>query len=339
MRILIVSDAWHPQVNGVVRSLEYTKKYLEEFGHDVILETPNLWPSTPLPNYNEIHIPFFMLKQLYKKLDSYNIDVLHIATEGSLGLAARRWAHKNNFQYTTAFHTMLPDYIKKRFPFISLSQLWRFEYFFHHKAHAVFVPTDSVAQLLKDKGLKNTIIWARGVDTNIFKPFPKKMNLKSPIWLYVGRMAIEKNIESFLTLKLPGTKLLVGDGPLLSSLKKQYTDALFVGKAQGQELVQYYNEADIFVFPSKTDTFGLVILEALACGKPVAAFNVAGPKDIIGNHPIGYISDELEMSCKQVLEISPSHCRDFALKYDWKVKIREFERNLIDINGKNISCL
>ncbi len=337
MRILIVSDTWHPQTNGVVSVLHYTQKYLSHFGHEVILETPNQWRSIPLIGYKEIRLALFKPKSFYKKLDSYSIDALHIATEGPLGIAARHWAHKRGIKYTTAFHTLFPEYIKKRIPILPLKWLWNLEYIFHHKAYFIFTSTQSITNILLEKGLKNIKVCPFGVDTNFFRPLPKKQSFPSPVWLYVGRMAIEKNVEAFLNLDLPGTKLLVGDGPLLSKFKKQYPYAHFVGKAKGEALVQYYNDSDILVFPSQTDTFGLVILEALACGKPVAAFNVTGPKDILTHPSIGYINDDLKTSCEEALKISPSHCRNFALSYDWKVRIKAFEQNLIDINGKKIT--
>ncbi len=336
MRILIVSDAWHPQTNGVVYTLQYLRQYLQSFGHEVLLETPSDKFSLPLIGYKEIRLSLFRPKNLFKKLDAYNIDALYIATEGPLGWAVRQWAHKRNIQYVTAFYTLFPEYIKKRLPFIPRSWLWKFESVFHHKARKTFVPSQSIAHLLKSNGFKNVITCPCGVNSSLFKPAAKKLSLPSPVWLYVGRMAIEKNIESFLKLNLAGTKLLVGDGPLLTKLKKKYPNAVFVGKAMGEELVQYYNEADIFVFPSKTDTFGMVILEALACEKPVAAYNTAGPCDILTSPQIGYLSDDLKESCLKLLDKPTSHCREFALNYDWAKVIKTLESHLIDIHGNKV---
>ncbi len=332
-RILIVTDAWHPQINGVVRTIEYMTKYLEQFGFEVILETPEGHFSVPTPTYKEIRLSLFNPLKLYKKLDAYNADYIHIATEGSLGMAARRWAQKRKYQYTTAFHTMLPDYIKKRFGFIPIKWLWLWEKWFHKNATYCLVPTKSVCNILINNGFTNVSIWSRGVDIDKFKPLPKQKNYPSPVWLYIGRIAIEKNLEAFLNLPLDGTKLVVGGGPALETLKKQYPNVIFLGAKKEAELVKYYNEGDVFVFPSKTDTFGLVMLEALACGKPVAAFPVAGPLDVIGNRPIGVLNNNLASACQEALTISPQECRNYAKTQSWENIIKEFCAQMVDKTG------
>ncbi|MFV0430591.1 MAG: glycosyltransferase family 4 protein [Alphaproteobacteria bacterium] len=333
-RILIITDAWYPQVNGVVTTIEYMKEYLEHSGFEVILETAENYFSIPIPTYKEIRLAFFSYGRFYKKLDAISADYIHIATEGSLGMAARRWALKRGHHYTTAFHTMLPEYIHKRCPFIPLAWLWRWERWFHKNADYCFAPTQSVFKILNDNGFKNTAIWGRGVDTQKFKPAPKSLDYPSPVWLYVGRVAIEKNIEAFLKIPLEGTKLIVGGGPALKELKQKYPKVIFMGMKTKDELVQYYNEADIFVFPSKTDTFGLVMLEALACGKPVAAYPAAGALDIINGHNIGVLSDNLQEACQKARLISPKACRDFAETQSWQKIMDDFIRQMVNIKGE-----
>lgn len=333
-RILIVTDAWHPQINGVVRTIEYMQKYLEQMGYDVILETPEGHFSIPMPTYKEIRLSLTTPWQLYKRFDAANADYIHIATEGPLGMYARRWAKKRQYCYTTAFHTMLPQYVKKRFPFVPLTWLWRWEHWFHKNATYCFAPTQSVADILKSHQFTNVAIWSRGVDTHMFQPAPKQHEYPSPVWIYVGRVAIEKNIEAFLDLKIKGTKLVVGGGPALEHLKKQYPNVQFTGPQSEADLPRYYNDADVFVFPSLTDTFGLVMLEALACGKPVAAYPAPGPLDIIDNRPIGAINKDLAIACQQALQISPVACRTFAESQSWQKIIENFNNQMVNIHGE-----
>jgi len=328
MRILLVTDAWAPQVNGVVRTLVALKSELLSAGHDVIYITPDLFRSIPCPTYPEIRLAILPGKKLARLIESFRPCVVHIATEGTLGLAARNYCVKRGIVFTTAFHTKFPDYLHARF---RIPPKWTYKAvrWFHGKADNVMVATPTIEKEMRGHGFKNIRRWTRGVDTALFRPRAKDfLNLPRPIMLYVGRVAVEKNIEAFLRVDHPGTKLVVGDGPLLASLKKAYPQAIFAGAKQGEDLARYFAAADVFVFPSLTDTFGLVMLEALASGVPVAAYPVPGPLDVIGDHPVGCLDQDLRVAIAKALTASPSVCRTYAETYSWAACTQQFLSNI-----------
>src|SRR5215469_13958553 len=329
LRLLIVTDAWAPQVNGVVRTLETLGKDLEALGHEVRYATPEGRFTVPLPTYSEIRLAVFPRKSLERMIDGFKPDAIHIATEGPLGLSARAICLRRKIPFTTSFHTRFPDYVHARFPFIPRSAVYSFLRWFHGPARTMMVATVSLKQELEAHGFKNVRIWSRGVDVEKFRPRPDvTLPFARPIWLYVGRVAIEKNIKAFLNLDLPGTKVVIGDGPARAHLQRRYPGAKFLGPKLGEELVRAYAASDVFVFPSKTDTFGLVMLEALACGVPVAAFPVQGPKDIVGDSPVAALNEDLRRACLRALDIPRTEARAFALTRSWRACTEQFVFNL-----------
>ncbi|MEQ1754821.1 MAG: glycosyltransferase family 1 protein [Micropepsaceae bacterium] len=329
MRILISTDAWAPQVNGVVRTLEHTAAELEKLGHEVRFVTPHGFRTIPMPTYPEIKLAIFTRPRIGQIIDEFQPDRIHISTEGTLGLSMRRNCLQRRLPFTTSFHTRFPEYIRARFG-ISAFLPYAGLRWFHGPATAVMVATKTLERDLAARGFKNLRLWSRGVDTGRFRPQDKSwLTLPRPVFLYVGRVAIEKSIEDFLRLDLPGSKLVVGDGPQIEDLKILYPDVTFVGPKFGDELARYYAAGDVFVFPSRTDTFGLVVLEALASGLPVAAYPVHGPGDIIGdNAKIGTLSEDLKSAAMRCLPLDPRACRDFALTYSWEACTRQFLANL-----------
>ncbi|MFO0475601.1 MAG: glycosyltransferase family 4 protein [Alphaproteobacteria bacterium] len=329
MRILISTDAWAPQVNGVVRTLEKTGEELIRMGHEVRFLTPEGFFTVPMPTYPEIRLALFTRPKVGEIIDDFRPDRIHISTEGTLGLSVRRNCQLRRMPFTTSFHTRFPEYIRARFgipaalPYMGLR--W-----FHGPASAVMVATQSLRQELEGRGFRNLRLWSRGVDTTRFHPQDKSwLGLPRPVFLYVGRVAVEKSIGDFLSLDLPGSKLVVGDGPLLEDLKILYPDVTFVGPKFGEELARYYAAGDVFVFPSRTDTFGLVVLEALASGLPVAAYPVQGPGDIMEGRPdIGALDTDLRAAALRCLDLDPQACRAFALTHSWEACTRQFVRNL-----------
>ncbi len=329
MRFLIVTDAWAPQVNGVVRTLETLGKDLKASGHQVRYATPESHFTLPLPTYSEIRLAIFPRRSLERMIDEFMPDAIHIATEGPLGLSARAICLKRNTPFTTSFHTRFPEYVHARFPVVPESAVYGFLRWFHGPAAAVMVATSSLKQELESRGFRNLRIWSRGVDVEKFHPVPgAEMPFAHPIWLYVGRVAVEKNIEAFLRLDLPGTKVVVGDGPARTHLERRYSKARFLGSKVGDELVRHYAASDVFVFPSKTDTFGLVMLEALACGVPVAAFPVQAPRDVLGDVPVAVLDEDLGRACLEAAKISRGACRAYALTRSWQACTEQFLSNL-----------
>ncbi|WP_167085382.1 glycosyltransferase [Rhizomicrobium palustre] len=330
MKVMIITDAWAPQVNGVVRTLEVLGRELCHLGHEVRYVTPEGRFTVPMPTYSEIRLAIFAQRTLENEIRDFAPDAIHIATEGTLGIGARKICVRYNIPFTTSFHTRFPEYVTARFPFIREEAVYRFLRWFHAPATAMMVATPALRDELEERGFKNLKIWSRGVDTDLFKPMPGfHLPYSGPVFLYVGRIAVEKNIESFLKLDLPGTKVLVGDGPARATLAKAYPEAVFLGPKSGQELVECYAGSDVFVFPSKTDTFGLVMLEAAACGTPVAAYPVQGPNDVIGGFPgAGVLDDDLEVACKKALELSREGAREFALSRSWRSCTEQFLSNL-----------
>lgn len=328
-KILIVTDAWTPQVNGVVRTLEILGRDLESLGHEVRYATPLDHRTVALPTYAEIRLSLFPRRALVRMMREFAPTAIHIATEGTLGMSARAICLKNKLHFTTSFHTRFPEYVNARFPMISEKTVYRFLRWFHGPATTMMVATQSLKEEMEQHGFTNLRIWSRGVDVDMFRPIADAtLPFPRPIWLYVGRVAIEKNVEAFLSLDLPGTKVVVGDGPARASLEARYPDVKFLGPKTGEDLVRAYAASDVFVFPSKTDTFGLVMLEALACGVPVAAYPVQGPKDVVGSAPIAVLDNDLRSTCLRALTIPREHCRAFALKHSWRACTEQFLSNL-----------
>jgi len=335
MRVLISTDAWAPQVNGVVRTLETLGQELQRFGHEVQFVTPDGFRTVPMPTYPEIRLALFARRAVGRVIKDFKPDAIHIATEGPLGLATRRNCMRRGISFTTSFHTRFPEYIHARF---GVPTSWSYAglRWFHGPATAVMVATRTLERDLAARGFKNLRLWSRGVDTELFKPGLKDwLDLPRPVFLYVGRVAIEKSVEEFLKLKLPGSKLVVGDGPQLGELRVKYPQVRFTGPKFGQELARYYAASDVFVFPSRTDTFGLVILEALASGLPVAAHPVQGPIDIIGgNDAVGALSEDLGTAALAAMRLKPEACRTFAMGFSWEACTRQFLAHLALPNGE-----
>ena len=328
MRILIVSDAWQPQVNGVVRTLTTLRQHLTKQGHDPVMITPDLFRSIPCPTYPEIRLALFPGRKMARTIEHLRPCVVHVATEGPLGLAARRYCVRRGIPFTTAYHTKFPEYLEARTP-IQAKWTYKGMRWFHRPSAAVMVATQTVEDELYRNGFRNIKRWSRGVDTMMFRPRDEKLlDLPRPIALYCGRVAVEKNIEAFLALPEPTSKVVVGDGPQLAELSRKYPNAVFVGMKQGDELARYYAAADVFVFPSLTDTFGLVLLEALACGIPVAAYPVAGLLDVIGTAPVGCLHEDLAVAVREALKADRAACRAHAEKYSWAASAAQFLDNL-----------
>jgi len=328
LRILLVTDAWAPQINGVVVTLRNTVAWLERWGHEVKVLSPEGFKTFPMPTYPEIPLAIFPAREVNRRIAALAPDAIHIATEGPLGIAARAYCVKHDLAFTTAYHTCFPEYVKPRF---GIPLAWTYAWLrrFHGRSSALLVATPAIKALLEARGFSNIAEWSRGVDLELFKPAEHRFtDLPRPVFLYVGRVAVEKNLAAFLALDLPGTKLVVGDGPQRKELQERFPDAVFAGTKTGTELASYYQRADVFVFPSRTDTFGLVNLEAMACGVPVAAYPVTGPIDVIEDGVTGALDVDLAAAARRALEVDPAACRERALKSGWDVCSREFETNL-----------
>jgi glycosyltransferase involved in cell wall biosynthesis len=328
MRILIVTDAWEPQVNGVVRTLKSTCRELRAMGHEVDLITPLEFRTVPCPTYPDIRLSLFPRAKVARRIRAFRPNALHIATEGPLGMAARACARRIGMPFTTAYHTRFPEYVHARFA-IPLSWTYAFLRRFHLASSAVMAPTRMVVRDLQQWGFKNVVQWTRGVDLEVFT-FRRCQRLKStpPIFLYVGRVAVEKNVEAFLELDLPGSKWVVGDGPALPAIRAKYPQANYLGVLDQSEVAELYASADVLVFPSRTDTFGLVLLEAMACGLPVAAYPVTGPLDVVGNSGGGVLDEDLRAACLAALTIERSAARAVAERFSWRAATEQFERHL-----------
>ncbi|MBL28900.1 MAG: alpha-mannosyltransferase [Rhodospirillaceae bacterium] len=328
MNILLVTDAWLPQVNGVVRTYQTVIRELEAMGHAVRTVTPDQFRSFPCPTYPEIRLSVVGSRGLGRIIDEEAPDAIHIATEGPLGVAARRACLKRKLPFTTSFHTKFPEYVYARFRLpVSWSYAWMRR--FHAASQAVMVATPSLARELEGWGFTNVRPWTRGVDTALFHPREETgLDLQRPISLFVGRVAVEKNIAAFLDLDIDGTKLVVGDGPMLDELRHRYPKAVFAGKKEGEELARHFAAADVFVFPSRTDTFGLVLLEALASGVPVAAYPVTGPLDVVDGAGVGVLDDDLGKAVRSALQIPAEQCRSYAMNFSWRACAEKFLGNL-----------
>ncbi|WP_434051134.1 MAG: glycosyltransferase family 1 protein [Roseibium sp.] len=329
--ILIVTDAWHPQINGVVRSLERTAEALVAMGVRVEFLTPQAFKTLPCPTYPEIRLSLTHGGIVRRMIREFDCEHLHIATEGPLGILAASVARKAREPFTTSYHTRFPEYLSARLP-VPLSWSYSWLRRFHNSGSGCMVATRSLENDLRARSFKNLMRWSRGVDEDLFKPYDGSVlpdDLPRPIFMYVGRVAVEKNIKAFLDLKLPGSKVVVGGGPQLEALRREYTDAHFTGAKLGEDLARHYSAGDVFVFPSLTDTFGNVLLEALACGVPVAAYPVMGPLDVIGDTGAGVLSENLQEAAEAALDIPRDHCRKIALNYTWAASAQQFLDNCI----------
>jgi 1,2-diacylglycerol 3-alpha-glucosyltransferase/glucuronosyltransferase len=333
MRIMIVSDAWSPQTNGVVRTLSHTVDWLRRFGHDVHLITPQDFRSLPCPTYPEIRLSLLPRRGIAARIDACAPQALHIATEGPLGLAARRYCLDRGLRFTTSYHTQFPQYLRARLP-VPTGLSYRLLRRFHRPAARCMVSTAAVRRDLADHGFTNLASWRRGVDTGLFRPRDKAwLDLPRPVAVYVGRVAVEKNIGAFLAMRWRGSKVVIGDGPARAKLQAEFPEAHFLGYRFGEDLAAHLAAADVMVFPSRTDTFGLVNLEAMACGVPVAAYPVTGPIDVVEDGLTGALDDDLAAAAERALAISPDACRERALGMGWDVCSREFEGNLAPCEG------
>jgi glycosyltransferase involved in cell wall biosynthesis len=328
MPILIATDAWHPQVNGVVRTLTSLARSAAGLGADVEFLTPDGFPSVGVPTYPGLRIALPNRSEIARRIEAASPDAIHIATEGPIGWAVRAYCRRRKFAFTTSYTTRFPEYVSVRTG-IPVGLGYAVMRHFHAASSMIMVATDSLRQELAGRGFRKLGFWTRGVDTDLFRPDePAVIDLPRPIFMTMGRVAIEKNIEAFLSLDLPGSKVVIGDGPQKAMLKQKYPNVSFLGEKKGRDLTSHLAAADVFVFPSLTDTFGVVQLEALACGTPVAAFPVTGPLDVIADHPIGALDNDLQSACICALGMSREACRNFALERSWENSARQFIGNL-----------
>jgi glycosyltransferase involved in cell wall biosynthesis len=331
LKLALVTDAWSPQINGVVTTLTTTCQQLRLSGHTVETITPDQFANWPCPSYPEIRLALGCGPRLRARLDQFRPDAIHIATEGPLGLAARGYCRRRGLPFTTSFHTRFAEYVQLRTGFL-LDAGYAYLRWFHQAGERLMAATPALVEELKERGFHNPVLWSRGVDTELFRPRDKAfLDLPRPLMLFTGRVAVEKNVEAFLRVDLPGTKVVIGDGPQRPELEAKYPEARFLGYKMGEELACHVAAADVFVFPSHTDTFGLVMLEALASGVPVAAFPVQGPKDVILSDKVGCLDPDLRRAIQVALTLRPEDCREYALRYSWSDCARLFESYLAPI--------
>lgn len=323
MRILVATDAWG-QTNGVVFAYQRIAAPVREFGAELVFVTPEGFPSLPLPTYPGIRLALASAAEVGRRIERADATHVHIATEGPIGWAARRHCLKQGLTFTTSYHTRFPEYVAARLP---VPLAWSYQYLrrFHAPAERTLVPTQSMKRELDGRGFGRVELWTRGVDHSLFKPrIGSTLDLARPIFLNVGRIAVEKNLEAFLKLDLPGTKVIVGDGPARAQLQRSYPDAVFLGEKFGADLAGIFSSADVFVFPSRTDTFGVVLIEALASGLPVAAFPVTGPLDVVDDSGAGALDEDLAAACMAALEIPREQARARSLDFTWRESARQF---------------
>ncbi|WP_211465649.1 glycosyltransferase family 4 protein [Collimonas silvisoli] len=332
MRIAIVTDAGQSQINGVVNTLRATSACLRHNGHEVLLLSPDGFPTFACPTYPEIRLAHKPYARIAASLKAFAPDCIHISTEGPMGLAARRFCLRQGIGFTTAYHTRFPEYLSAR-SILPKAVIYSWLRWFHGPSKAVMVPTPHVLKELEQRGFRHLVLWGRGVDTERFKPVDEDHAcIARPLYLYVGRVAVEKNIESFLQVDLPGSKWVIGDGPLREELQKRYPEVQFLGAKPHHELTSYYNCADVMVFPSHTDTFGLVMIEAMACGVPVAAYPVAGPLDVVAQGRSGILDADLTSACLLALALDRREVRQHALEYSWELATQQFQQHLFQIH-------
>lgn len=326
MRILIATDAWFPQVNGVVRSLDSVRRELVAMGHEVAVLSPDQYRNWPCPTYPEIRLAFPRAKTVGERIAAFHPDAVHIATEGPMCLSARRWCVRHDVPFTTAYHTQFPDYVQRRTG-IPASAVWRYIRWFHRPARHVLTATPSIRAELAAHGIEHVVHWGRGVDLGQFHPdgarHPAMNGLAGPVMLYVGRVAVEKNLEAFLAAEAPGTKVIVGDGPARAALAAKFPGAVWLGAQHGDALASAYRSADVFVFPSLTDTFGLVVIEAMACGVPVAAYPVTGPRDIVTTET-GALDNDLAAAIAAALTKDSAACAAYGRSFSWRTSAEQF---------------
>jgi len=328
LKIALITDAWRSQTNGVVTTLTRTLDGLERLGHVTHVIAPSEFRTFPCPTYPEIRLALFPRRRLARTLEGFTPDAVHIATEGPLGQAARHWCLDEGMPFTTSYHTQFPQYIRARFP---VPQSWSYAFLrrFHGAAARVMVATEHMRRELVNHGFDKLALWTRGVDVELFRPRALDyLQSARPILMYVGRVAVEKNLEAYLSLRVPGTKYVVGGGPALEELKLRYTDVIFTGYKHGEELASHLAAADVFVFPSRTDTFGLVLLEAMACGVPIAAYPVVGPIDVVKHGVTGSLEEDLGAAVTGALGLKRDDCRRYALSFTWERATEQFVANL-----------
>ena len=334
MRVLIATDAWHPQVNGVVRTLTSLARSARSFGVNIDFLSPDGFPTIPLPSYSELRLALPGQRQIARRIDQYRPDAIHVATEGPIGYRTRAYCIKRGWAFTSSYMTRFPEYVAARLP-IPQKLIYAALRRFHAAASVTMVATPSLMAELTQRGFSNLGKWTRGVDTKLFRPDRAvELGFPRPIFIYVGRVAVEKNLNAFLSLDLPGTKVVIGTGPQEAELKYRFSEAKFLGLMEHERLAAHLAASDVCVFPSRTDTFGIVQLEALASGVPIAAFPVTGPKDVIGNNPIGVLSDNLRAACLAALQVSRDACRGFALNCSWDVSAKQFIGHLRNVAAK-----
>lgn len=327
MRILVATDAWRPQVNGVVRTYERLEEELHELGAETVFLPPSEFRSVPCPTYPEIRLAIPGYSHLVERLAAIKPDAIHIATEGPVGWMTRHWCLSRRIPFTTSFHTRFPEYLNARFH-VPTSWSYAVQRRFHNAGAGMMVASRTLAAELEARGFERIMPWSRGVDTELFHPAPVRLFGDEKVFLYTGRVAVEKNIEAFLRLDLPGRKVVIGAGPMLDALKARYPDVLFTGKKTGQDLAACYASADVFVFPSLTDTFGIVLLEAMASGVPVAAYPVTGPIDNVVDGVTGVLDHDLRKACLAALDLDRATVRDHATSFSWDTTARLFQSNI-----------
>lgn len=328
MRVLIATDAWAPQVNGVVRTLTSLARCAPRVGMEIVFLSPEGFSSFPVPSYPGLHLAIPDSQEIARRIEAARPDAIHIATEGPIGHAVRAYCIRRQLPFTTSFTTKFPEYIAARF-FVPATWSYGVLRRFHAAGRVTMASTASLVRELRGRGFRRLGLWTRGVDTDLFTPDrAAPLDLPRPIFLNVGRVAVEKNLKAFLSLDLPGSKVVIGAGPQLDELKARFPEAHFLGERHGADLAAHIAAADVFVFPSRTDTYGVVQLEALACGVPVAAFPVTGPRDVIGGHAVGVLDEDLRAACLGALTLSRAECRAFALGRSWEASARQFARNV-----------
>jgi glycosyltransferase involved in cell wall biosynthesis len=341
MRILIATDAWRPQVNGVVHTLEATARAAKSLGAEIYFLTPEGFPTVALPSYPGIRLALPRGREIARRIADIRPDAVHVATEGPIGYYVRRYCVAERRSFTTSLHTRFAEYVAARWP-VPPRWTWKLMRWFHNAGRGTMVSTASLANELREHGFNNVLRWPRGVDSGLFRPDRVQdlgkigLGLKRPIFLTVGRIAVEKNLDAFLSLDLPGTKVVVGDGPARQALEARYRDAVFLGTRRGEELAAVYASADVFVFPSRTDTFGLVLLEALASGAPVAGFPVAATRDVVGSAPVAVLDNDLRTACLGALAIPRHLCRQYAETVTWEASARLFLGNLVSFRHSGV---